>query len=113
MAAPFIGRRVLWRRRFEKYGYELRREEVDDGCGHTIEWTMAYTLPRGHYIGEPREARLLCVRLGIRPELRTRRSTVCSVGKSVKNGRWYGWSHRALAAFRTRAAAARFARSVS
>lgn len=35
----------------------------------------------------------------ITPELAGRTHTVCSVGKSAKDGKWYGWSHRALVGF--------------
>lgn len=37
---------------------------------------------------------------GIVPELAREDHTVCTVGRSSKNGKWYGWSHRALAGFR-------------
>ncbi len=105
---------ILWRRRYEAHGYELRRERWDGGPSiGVVTITAAYTLPGGVLIGTAKEARFLCVKKGIRPEPRTSRSTVCSVGRSVKNGKWYGWSHRAIASFNSRAAAARFAESVS
>jgi hypothetical protein len=52
-------------------------------------------------------------RRGIRPEKASPSHKVNSIGKSTKNGRWYGWSHRAISDFRTREEAVRFARSVS
>jgi hypothetical protein len=89
--------------RVMKAGYVLRTEEYDPGCptpdGKMPVWTMAYT-PRGEYIGDPKIARRLCVKRGIQPELRTPNSRVCSVGFSVKDGKWYGWSHRAIFGFK-------------
>jgi len=53
-------------------------------------------------------------RLGIdKPLKRTPTSTVCTIGKSSKDGKWYGWSHRAYHGFKTRRQAERFAESVS
>jgi len=52
-------------------------------------------------------------RLGIKPEKASPSHSVCSIGKSAAGGKWYGWSHRAYAGFKTKAAAKRFARSVS
>ena len=36
-----------------------------------------------------------------------------SIGKSKVNGKWYGYSHRAIVGFKTKEAAKRFAKSVS
>lgn len=35
---------------------------------------------------------------GIAPELRTKESSTCSIGKGG-DGKWYGWSHRAMHGF--------------
>lgn len=35
------------------------------------------------------------------------------VGRSKKDGKWYGWSHRAIGGFKSKGAAKRFAKSVS
>ncbi len=35
------------------------------------------------------------------------------VGKSKRNGKWYGWSHRAVSGFKSKAQAKSFARKVS
>lgn len=35
----------------------------------------------------------------IYPELAARGHGTCSVGKSAKDGKWYGWSHRAMVGF--------------
>lgn len=58
----------------------------------------AYT-PRGDYIGSPRDARFLVHKLGIQPEKWHKKHCVCSIGYSVKDGKWYGWSHRAIVGF--------------
>lgn len=87
--------------RVMKAGYVLRRELCESPCKGEppYEWTMAYT-PRGEYIGDPKTAYRLCVKRGIQPELRTPESNVASIGFSVKDGKWYGWSHRALFGFK-------------
>jgi hypothetical protein len=83
-----------------KAGYVKRRELVDGpGQGNDpMEWVMAYT-PRGEFIGDVKTAYRLCVVRGIHPELRTPTDSVCSVGFSTKDGKWYGWSHRAIYGF--------------
>ncbi len=84
-----------------KAGYILRREIVDtpDPDNPPIEWTMAYT-PSGDYIGDPKMAHRLCVKRGIRPEKNKPEHSTCSIGFSAKNGKWYGWSHRAIYGFK-------------
>lgn len=52
-------------------------------------------------------------RLKITPEKASPDHAVCSIGKSAKDGKWYGWSHRAYAGFETKAEAKKFAKSVS
>ena len=110
-------RQIIWSRRY-KAGYILNREIVSYGpeMGPPVELTSAYNL-MGQYIGDSRAAYQLCVKRGIRPELRTPENDVCSVGKAIGiggDGSWYGWSHRAIkGGFKTRRAAAAFAESVS
>jgi len=84
-----------------KAGYVLRRElrESPEKKGKPIEWTMAYT-PRGEYIGSPRCAYRLVVKRGIQLELAAPGDCVCSIGFSIKDGKWYGWSHRAIYGFK-------------
>lgn len=53
----------------------------------------------GAYVGNPKQARHLGER-GIIPELADAKHTVCSIGRSTKDGKWYGWSHRAIHGFR-------------
>jgi len=93
--------------------YEVVTTKVDVGRGRKMDMDEART-PDGHFIGEPRFAEELFLRYGItRFELRTPKSRVCSVGFNPKTKKWYGWSHRAIKGFKTRAAASRFADSVS
>ena len=58
----------------------------------------AYT-PEGWYIGLSKDAYRLCYVRGIKPELRTERHSVCSIGFCEKENKWYGWSHRAIYGF--------------
>ena len=116
---------VKWVRRY-KAGYILRREvvlnpwyrrpqdvvaisgpDVDEAAAEIAtalasgpdsqELTVAYN-PRGQYIGDSRIAHYLCVKRGIAPELRGPDSRTCSIGKA-KDGKWHGWSHRAIFGF--------------
>ena len=83
-----------------KVGYHVRYEELsgdDAGGGKTFVMRTAYT-PNGAYIGSPRWAKRLSDR-GIVPELATPKNNVCSVGFCKKDGKWNGWSHRAIVAF--------------
>lgn len=92
-------KKVIKVRRF-KCGYEVRREIVDgEGSGgEDTEWSAAYT-PSGDYIGTPLDAQRLVAKRGIAPQTRTNMSGVCSIGYSSKDGKWYGWSHRAIFGF--------------
>lgn len=105
---------VVWQKNQPpKNPYVIVTTKVNLGRGRKADMDEART-PDGHFIGEPRFAEELVRKYGIfRFELRTPKSSVCSVGFSPKKKKWYGWSHRAIAGFKTRAAAARFAESVS
>ena len=54
----------------------------------------------GNHIGDEPVAVRLCDKMGISPELGDTEDSVCTIGKSSKDGKWYGWSHRAIAGFR-------------
>jgi hypothetical protein len=58
----------------------------------------AYT-PDGAYLGDSVWAYRLCKVRGIKPELRTPHSNVCSIGFCEREQKWYGWSHRAMWGF--------------
>ncbi len=57
---------------------------------------------RQEYIGNIKTLENL-LKHGIIPELIPakikEKNTVCSIGKSVKDNKWYGWSHRAMHGF--------------
>ncbi len=53
----------------------------------------------GTYIGTPDVAHMLCDKRGIMPEKARPGHGVCSIGFSAKDGKWYGWSHRAIYGF--------------
>lgn len=78
-----------------KTGYQIKNEIWD---GKT-EMRVAYNL-NGDYIGSPKDAYFLCVKKGIAPEKSKPDHCVCSIGFSKKDGKWYGWSHRAIFGFK-------------
>ena len=71
--------------------------ELEGASGRTVTLDVAYT-PAGGYIGTPEDAHSLCNERGISPELNSK-SSVCSVGFSAQDQKWYGWSHRAIYGF--------------
>jgi len=82
-------------------GYDVWEEVYQVGQTQRPRDLMTMRVARtktGDYIGMPDDARYLVDHKGIAPELRTIDHNVCSVGKS-SDGKWYGWSHRALAGF--------------
>ena len=52
----------------------------------------------GGYIGTVESAKFYFDK-GIIPELSSPDHNVCSIGKSIIDGKWYGWSHRAIHGF--------------
>ena len=85
-----------------KAGYHVRYEEVDgDEYGYGADnfvMRTAYT-PDGDYIGDPKRARMLVVKRGIKPEKVNSDHNVCSIGYCEKDNKWFGWSHRAIYGF--------------
>ncbi len=73
-------------------------EAIEGASGQTSTMDVAYT-PSGDYIGDVETARMLCSERGISPERRTPNSSVCSIGFSDRDQKWYGWSHRAIFGF--------------
>ena len=58
------------------------------------------------YIGDKDTTKFICEKLGIKPECMPPEYTcsglpgrVCCIGRSWKDGKWYGWSHRAIRGF--------------
>ena len=94
-------KQVLFERKYLKQGYVYRREIWDgtDCGGHDTEMQACYT-PSGDYIGDPRMARFLCRKRGLRNLQKTDKDhCVCSIGFHPRKKRWYGWSHRAICGF--------------
>ena len=55
---------------------------------------------QGDYVGGLDNMTLgLLGKYGILPEKAEPNHNVCSIGKSFKDGKWYGWSHRAIHGF--------------
>jgi len=84
-----------------KAGYEVRAEICDgsEWGGDDLEMKSAYSV-NGDYIGNPKHAKRLCCDRGIAPQLSAPSNNVCSIGYSAKDGKWYGWSHRAIYGFK-------------
>ena len=83
--------------RWKKWGYEVRTE-IAVVCSTPFDMFSAYT-PSGDYIGSPRDAAYLCKRRGIAPEKADPNHGTCSIGFCESDGKWYGWSHRAIVGF--------------
>lgn len=73
-------------------------DAIDDASDRLVTLEVAYT-PDGHYIGNLETADRLCRQLDITPELAGPEDNVCSIGWSVAEQKWYGWSHRAIHGF--------------
>lgn len=91
--------RTLVSEKVFRAGYVIRHELwAHSSTEKPTPMTSAYT-PDGAYIGQPKDARYLVVKRGIRPQLRTPKSSVCSIGYNAAERKWYGWSHRAIYGF--------------
>ena len=79
-------------------GYQIHhgRWSHDEGRSWTpMKWA---TNPNGDYIGSSCVAHRLCHKRGIAPE--TSGGSVCCIGFSEREQKWYGWSHRARYGFK-------------
>lgn len=85
--------------KWDARSFEVRVEQIkfewDDRTVNVVE--TCYT-PEGWYIGDIQVATDLANR-GIKPELVNASDTVCSIGFSEKDQKFYGWSHRAMYGF--------------
>ena len=82
-----------------KDGFELRKEIWDAAWTGSPELEMESVYNHhGDYIGGKDEAEHL-IKKGIVPEIASPENSVCSIGYSPKEGKWYGWSHRAMNGF--------------
>lgn len=73
--------------------YEIVEADPADEMTHRHAVNM-----EGKYIGLPDYAKMLLETYDIRPEA-INGNSVCSIGFSPKDNKWYGWSHRALYGF--------------
>lgn len=80
-----------------EFGYKIYNVTYE-GYGEDMKMEIAFNL-NDDYIGEVSTAKNLCEERGIRPEVIDEDCNVCSIGKSVDDGKWYGWSHRAIYGF--------------
>lgn len=93
--------KLIFRKRKYKAGYIVKDEywKFDETDDNPIIIRTAYTF-RGEYIGDVKTARYLVVKRKIRPTKASKKHTVCSIGFSKLDRRWYGWSHRAICGFK-------------
>ena len=98
---PWNVMEVVFQRRYP--GYIYRREVVgqsDYGGKGTLEMVSCYASDTGEWIGDAKTARFLCKKRGLRNLQKTDPShCVASIGFNSKEGKWYGWSHRAICGF--------------
>jgi hypothetical protein len=80
-------------------GYVVRTEDWRVGNAPPVRVRSAYSILDGSYIGDPKTARRLSNR-GILPQRRLPSHQVATIGYSPRDGKWYGWSHRAIAGFK-------------
>lgn len=88
-------------RRAETYDLHLERWHQN---GQPPLWVEAYRSKAGHYIMVRHNARTPWLikfidEMAISPGLANQNHNTCSVGKSAKDSKWYGWSHRAMVGF--------------
>ena len=77
--------------------FECRKELNSCGGDNPIEMYSFYN-NKGKYIGNIDKFKQLVIDKGIEPEAMDN-NKVCSIGRSTKDGKWYGWSHRAIYGF--------------
>ena len=77
--------------------YKIVIEEVSNGNDPEVVMHSVYSLDGG-YVGSVEDANTYFEK-GILPELADVENKVCSIGKSYVDGKWYGWSHRAIHGF--------------
>lgn len=78
--------------------YEIRVEKVSIGSDSPVIMHSVYAKDGG-YVGDVEDAQKY-FEMGILPEKSSPEHKVCSIGKSLKDGKWYGWSHRAIYGFK-------------
>ena len=94
-------KRIKTMRRFETFDLHAEVWSMEECSDTQME---VYRNKRGDYLDVRHRGRRpglirIIARLNISPECVSRNHSVCSVGKSTKDGKWYGWSHRAMVGF--------------
>jgi hypothetical protein len=91
--------RTLISAKHMKDGYEIRKEiwSAPWTGGSDVEMESVYN-HHGNYIGDKKTAKML-IEKSIVPEISKESHSVCSIGYSPKEGKWFGWSHRAMKGF--------------
>jgi len=77
-------------------GFEVRTEKVTRDKNDSVVLDSCYN-EQSEYVGDFETAAFL-YNLGIRPEC-IPGNKVCSIGFQEEEGKWYGWSHRAICGF--------------
>lgn len=99
--SPYKVKEVLFQRKYKSYLY--RRELVDDseyGGDGALSMVCCYSVEKGHWIGDAKTARYLCVKKGLtKLQPSSTGGHVCSIGFNEAEQKWYGWSHRAIFGF--------------
>lgn len=73
-------------------------QSISDTASKTFTMVSGYNA-KGHYIGNEKDTRYLCLERKICPELADPTHSVCSIGYCEHERKWYGWSHRAIFGF--------------
>ena len=101
ISSPYKVKEVKFQRNYP--GYIYRREIVDNsdyGGDGNLEMVNCYESENGQWIGNPKTARMLCKKYGLRNIHKLKDShCVCSIGFNKDEQKWYGWSHRAIYGF--------------
>lgn len=99
--SPYSVKEIKFQRRYP--GYLYRREVVDDsefGGDGDLEMVNCYSADSGHWIGDAKMARFLCIKRGlVNVQKANPKHCVCSIGFNKSEQKWYGWSHRAICGF--------------
>ncbi|MBK9580235.1 MAG: hypothetical protein IPO40_24485 [Fibrobacteres bacterium] len=77
--------------------YKIIIEQVSNGNDPKVVMHSVYSQDGG-YVGSLEDINTYFGK-GILPELANPENKVCSIGKSYIDGKWYGWSHRAMYGF--------------
>jgi len=99
--SPYNIKEVLFQRKYA--GYIYRRELVDDseyGGNGNLEMVNCYSSDTGAWIGDAKDARMLCNGHGLTNIQKTHPGhSACSIGFNEDDEKWFGWSHRAIYGF--------------